>query len=116
MTDKVVEDYLDAVATQDWERMRARVRDDVVRIGPFGDVYTGRDDYVTFLSDLMPTLPGYSMDIARVTAVDEGRRVIAELSETVEMDGKPLVTPEVLLFDVDADGLIARIEIFTRRA
>jgi hypothetical protein len=55
------------------------------------------------------------MDIARVTAVDEGRRVIAELSETVEMDGKPLVTPEVLLFDLDAAGLIQRIEIFTRR-
>jgi predicted ester cyclase len=115
VTDKAVEDYLDAVATQDWERMSARISGDVVRIGPFGDVYTGRDDYVKFLSDLMPTLPGYSMDIARVTAVDEGRRVIAELSETVEMDGKPLVTPEVLLFDLDAAGLIQRIEIFTRR-
>ena len=116
MTDRVVEDYLGGVATQDWDRVRAHVRDDVLRIGPFGDVYAGRDDYVKFLSDLMPTLPGYSMDIARVTYVDDGRRAIAELSETVEMDGKPLVTPEALLFDLDADGLIARIEIFTRRA
>lgn len=116
MTDKIVEDYLDAVATQDWERMVTRIREDVVRIGPFGDVYSGRDDYVKFLADLMPTLPGYSMNISRVTAVDDGRRVIAELSETIEMDGKPLVTPEVLLFDLDADGLIARIEIFTRRS
>jgi predicted ester cyclase len=116
VTEKAVEDYLDAVATQDWERMSARIRDDVVRVGPFGDVYIGREDYVKFLSDLMPTLPGYAMDISRVTAVDEGRRVVAELSETVEMDGQPLVTPEVLLFDLDDDGLIARIEIFTRRA
>lgn len=116
MTDEAVEDYLDAVATQDWARMSARVREDVVRIGPFGDVYTGRDDYVKFLSDLMPTLPGYSMDVTRVTSVDDGRRVVAELSETIEMDGKPLVTPEVLLFDLDSDGLIAHIEIFTRRA
>lgn len=116
MTDKVVEGYLEAVATQDWDRMRAAIREDVVRIGPFGDVYRGRDAYVEFLSALMPTLPGYSMDLARVTYVDDGRRAVAELSETVEVDGSPLVTPEALLFDLDADGLIQRIEIFTRRA
>jgi len=116
MTGGVVEGYLDAVATQDWERMSAAIRDDVVRIGPFGDVYTGREAYVAFLSALMPTLPGYSMDLARVTYVDDGRRAVAELSETVTMNGEPPVTPEALLFDLDADGLIARIEIFTRRA
>jgi ketosteroid isomerase-like protein len=112
----VVEDYLDAVATQDWERMAAAICDDVVRIGPFGDTYTGRASYVEFLSGLMPTLPGYSMEVSRVTYIDDGRRAIAELSETVEMDGTPLVTPEALMFDLAADGRIARIEIFTRRA
>ena len=116
MTEKVVEGYLEAVATQDWERMSAAIRDDIVRIGPFGDVYEGRDAYVKFLTELMPTLPGYSMHLARVTYFDDGRRAVAELSETVEMNGEPLVTPEALLFDLDADGKIARIEIFTRRA
>jgi hypothetical protein len=36
----------------------------------------------------------------------------AELSETVELDGKPMRTPEVLVFALDADGLIARVEVF----
>jgi ketosteroid isomerase-like protein len=116
MTAKVVEGYLHAVATQDWHGMRASVREDVVRIGPFGDTYTGRDAYVEFLSGLMPTLPGYSMDVTRVTYLDNGRRAIAELTETVTMDGAPMVTPEALLFDLDDDGRIARIEIFTRRS
>lgn len=116
MTDKVVEGYLEAVATQDWGRMSAAIRDDILRIGPFGDVYEGRAAYVEFLSGLMPTLPGYSMDVARVTYLDAGRRAIAELAETVEINGEPLVTPEALLFDLDSDGRIARIEIFTRRA
>jgi ketosteroid isomerase-like protein len=116
VTRRVVEDYLEAVATQDWQRMGATIRDDVVRIGPYGDVYSGRAAYVEFLSGLMPTLPGYAMDVAGVTYVDDGRRAIAELSETVTMDGTALVTPEVLLFDLDGDGRIARIEIFTRRS
>ena len=115
MTHGVVERYLDAVATQDWDTMRATIRDDVVRIGPFGDVYSGLH-YVEFLAGLMPTLPGYAMEVSRVTYVDDGRRAVAELSETVTVDGSPLVTPEVLLFDLDADGRIARVEIFTRRA
>lgn len=116
MTGDVVENYLAAVAAQDWVRMRASVTDDVVRIGPYGDRYDGADAYVAFLSALMLTLPGYSMDVHRVTYVDNGRRAVAELSETVEVDGAPLVTPEVLLFDFDGDHRIARIEIFTRRS
>ena len=116
MSGKVVEGYLEAVASQDWPRMRAAICDDVVRIGPFGDVYEGSEPYVEFLSALMPSLPGYSMNVARVTYLEANRRAVAELSETVTVDGAPLVTPEVLLFDLDADGLIARIEIFTRRA
>src|SRR3954451_4957250 len=99
MSVAVVERYLTAVAGQDWEVVAASVTDDIVRIGPFGDVYTGRDAYVEFLSALMPTLPGYSMDIARVTYVDDGARAICELSETVESDASPRVTPEVLLLD-----------------
>jgi predicted ester cyclase len=112
----VVEGYLHAVATQDWDRLRAAVADNVVRIGPYGDVYSGSDTYVEFLSAVMPTLPGYSMRVAKVTYVDDGRRAFAELSETVAMDGTPMVTPEVLVFDLDPDRRITRIEIFTRRA
>ena len=112
----MVERYLGAVAGQDWATFAATITDDLVRIGPFGDVYTGRDAYVQFLSALMPNLPGYSMDVARVTYLDDGARAVAELSETVEVDGAPLVTPEALLFDLTPDGLVKRVEIFTRRA
>jgi ketosteroid isomerase-like protein len=111
----VVATYLDAIATHDWDRLRATLADDVVRTGPYADTYTGRDAYVAFLSELMPTLPGYAMDVARVTYVDEGRRAFAELTETVTMNGTPTVTPEVLVLDLTPDGLISRIVIYTRR-
>jgi uncharacterized protein (TIGR02246 family) len=116
VSEGVVERYLAAVAGQDWETFAATMTDDIVRIGPFGDVYSGRDAYIEYLSGLMPNLPGYSMDITRVTYIDNGARAVAELSETVEVDGSPLVTPEALLFDLTPGGLVQRVEIFTRRA
>jgi protease-4 len=36
----------------------------------------------------------------------------AELTETVELGGKSMVTPEVLVFDLTGDGRIGRVEIF----
>jgi hypothetical protein len=41
----------------------------------------------------------------------------AELSETAQRDGKPMLTPEVLVFGLDGDGRIGRVDIFieTRR-
>jgi hypothetical protein len=36
----------------------------------------------------------------------------AELTETVDADGKPFRTPEVLVFAVDGDRRIARVDIF----
>jgi len=60
----------------------------------------------------MPTLPGYSMDVTRVTYA--GSLAFAELSETVEVDGTPLRTPECLTFELTDDGRIRRVEIFTQ--
>jgi limonene-1,2-epoxide hydrolase len=105
-----VERYLAAVVAFDWHTLRACVTDDVVRIGPFGDRYTGRDAYVGFLTGLMPTLVDYSMDVHRV--VDAGPIVTAELTETMTWDGERVVTHEALVFDVTADDRIRRITIY----
>jgi ketosteroid isomerase-like protein len=109
----VVERYLQAVVAHDWQGLTECLAEDVVRVGPFGDTYTPRDPYVAFLADLMPKLPGYAMVVGRV--VHAGRCVVVELSETVELDGKAVVTPEALVFDLDVDGRIARIAIYIQR-
>ena len=108
----VVGRYLTAVAGQDWETLADCVAEDVRRTGPFGDRYEGREAYVGFLRQLMPTLEGYRMDVERIVATDEGRTVVAELSETVELDGRPVRTPESLVFDLDDAGRISRIAIY----
>jgi SnoaL-like domain len=110
----VVERYLEALVAHDWDGVARCLAEDVERIGPFGDTYSPRGPYVEFLAGLMPTLPGYSMRVDRVLYC--GSVALAQLSETVELDGTPVETPEALVFDLDHSGRIARIDIFIRRA
>jgi hypothetical protein len=108
-----VERYLDAIRAHDWEAFAATLADDdFSRTGPYGDTYATKAEYVAFISALMPTLPAYELQVGRVTPAADGRSVTVELSETVEVDGAPLVTPEALVFDLDPDGRIRRIRIF----
>src|SRR4051795_9824664 len=97
------------MVAHDWTAMAACVADDVERTGPFCDVYRGKKDYVSFISDLLPSLGGYAMRVDRV--VYAGDMAVAELTESVEGTD----TPEVLVFDLDAAGLIARISIYIQR-
>jgi len=112
----IVERYLSSIAAHDWDALGACVTDDVVRVGPYGDTYRGRDDYVAFLAELMPTLAGYEMHVHRVAYSADRRVAMAELSETVDLDGEPVVTPESLVFDLSDDGQIARIRIYIQRS
>jgi ketosteroid isomerase-like protein len=107
----IVKRYLHAIASRDWDVVDECIADDVVRVGPHGDRYAGRDEYLAYIADLMPNLKGYVMKLDRVTYASDAL-AFAELSETVEFDGKPMVTQEVLVFELSADGRIARVEIF----
>jgi hypothetical protein len=107
----IIERYLYAIASHDWDVVDACVADDIVRVGPYGDRYAGRDEYMAYIADLMPKLTGYAMDVHRVSYVSEAL-AFAELSETVELDGTPTVTSEVLVFALDDDRRITRVDIF----
>lgn len=106
MTD-VVERYLDALTSHDWDGLRQCLHDDVVRVGPYNDEYVGRDAYAAFLEGLMPTLSGYSMEIERITYVDG--RAYAQLCETVA----GLRTDEAIVFDL-VDDRITRVDVYIK--
>jgi len=113
MSNGVIERYLQALVAGDWTTFADCLADDgFTRVGPFGDVKPSKTEYVAFLTDLMPTLPGYSMDVTRVTYA--GDVAFAELSETVEVDGTLLRTPECLSFELTDDRRIRRVEVFTQ--
>ena len=111
----VVRRYLDGVAAQDWAAVFECLAPDVRRVGPFGDVYEGREEYLGFLRRIMPTLAGYRMDVERVLHTGGDTAAVAELSETVELDGRPVRTPESLVFDLDGEGRIRHIAIYIQQ-
>ena len=111
----VVERFLACMTAHDWHGLGTCVTDDVVRVGPYGDVYRGRDDYLAFLSGLLPTLAAYDMNVHRVAYTQDERLGLAELSETVAVDGQVVVTPESLVFDIDDRGRIAHLAVYIQR-
>jgi ketosteroid isomerase-like protein len=111
----VVERFLACMTAHDWRGVGTCVTDDVVRVGPYGDVHRGRDDYVAFLSALLPTLAAYEMNVHRVVYTEDERVAIAELSEAVAVDGQVVVTPESLVFDIDDGGLIVHLAVYIQR-
>jgi ketosteroid isomerase-like protein len=113
MSDGVIERYLRSLVAGDWSAFADCLADDgFTRVGPYGDTYATKPEYVAFLADLMPTLAGYEMEVTRVTYADG--LAFAELAETVDVDGTPLRTPECLTFELGADGRIRRVEVFTQ--
>jgi ketosteroid isomerase-like protein len=108
----VVERYLHSLTEHDWDALAGCLTDDVVRVGPYGDTYPSKAEYLAFISDLMPKLRDYSMDVARVTYGASDDVAYAELAETMTHDGKLLRTNECLTFVLAPDGRIARIDVF----
>jgi ketosteroid isomerase-like protein len=94
--------------------MGACVAEDVERVGPYRDQKTGRADYQQFLAETIEALDGYRLDVQRIWS--DGTHVVAQLSETLTMDGRPRRTDEAIVLDIGDDGLIARVEVYLQKA
>jgi hypothetical protein len=105
----VVRRYLEGLRDHDWAIVHATLAPDVERIGPYRDVYIGRDKYSRFLEETIEALAGYELVVDRIVPV--GSTVLVELAETVDDDGARLRTQEAVVFDVSA-GLIARVAVY----
>lgn len=111
---EALERYLQALGAQDWKQLATCLADDLRRTGPFDDVIRGKQAYVAFLSEIVPKLRDYELKVSRVRQLADGSAVV-ELSESVERDGVRTETPELLLFEFDAAGLIRSVDVYVKR-
>ncbi len=105
--------FFTAMAAGEWDAMAECLAVDVVRVGPFRDVEVGRADYRDFLATTIGALEGYRLDLQRVWS--DGERAVAQLSETMEVGGRPRRTDEAIVCDLGPDGLIRRVEVYLQR-
>jgi ketosteroid isomerase-like protein len=105
----VVERYLAGLAAHDWDAVAATLADDVVRMGPYRDVYRGRDEYAGFLEQTIAALGGYQLDVDRTHVA--GSVVTVELRETVDDGADRLETSEAVVFDTHG-GHIVKVAVY----
>jgi hypothetical protein len=111
---EMLERYFAAMRACDWPALAETLAEDVHRTGPFADEVRGRAAYVEFLAGVIPKLPNYALDVTRIRAIAGGGAVV-ELSETIDRKGLRYTTPETLLFEFDATGRIARVDVYIKR-
>ncbi len=105
--------FFDRMGAFDWDAMAACVAPDVVRVGPYRDVKQGRDDYRDFLATTIAALEGYVLAVQRVWS--DGTHAVAQLSETLVVDGRRRRTDEAIVLDLGPDGLIHRVEVYLQK-
>jgi hypothetical protein len=117
--DGVVEQTFEHLATRDWTSFGALLAADIERIGPFGERVVGRDPYVELMAAGDPPASDDAQDrttwdIHRVVYASDRRSAFARVTAHVPHGGRELRVDQALAYELDANGLISRIEVFWR--
>jgi hypothetical protein len=108
-----VDTYFVALDRKDWAGLASTLAPAFERVGPFQDVIGSKDEYVQFLDRVVTPLEDYHLRPVRVAPSDGV--VFAEVVESF-VHGDKMEVPEVLVFDLGADGLINRVQVFMMHA
>ncbi len=113
--DDPVSVFLVAQQAHDWDRVADRLAVDIVRLGPDQARCAGRHAYLAFLQEVHATITGYDFEVLRLVYSADGRVALVEIREQlVQADGEPLAVTEAMVFDLDRDGRIARLSVYTK--
>jgi len=106
--------YFTSMMEHDWPALRSCLADDFSRVGPYAEhVWNDPEEYVAFVSGLLPGLRKHGVEVTRVSG--DGAVVHAEATETVELDGRQSTVRIAAVFDLDDGGRIRHVEVFVRR-
>jgi limonene-1,2-epoxide hydrolase len=114
MSLEVFNAYLRGVIDRDWDQVRPTLAANVHREGYDGprDSTDGRENYIAFLDRVMTPIEGFGYDVHRVTATDDGKVGLIEVTSRYREHGEDLGYRMAYVVTVDADDLIDTIEIY----
>jgi hypothetical protein len=112
---EVVMAFLACGGRRDFSGARALLDRDVTRIGPDGDVKSGREEYVAYLGSVLGDVQDYRYEVRRGIGAADGLSVAVEIDEALtEANGTELAVSEVMVFDLTSERLIRRLSVYTK--
>ena len=111
---EAVERYLGHLGARDWDGLATTLTLGAFeRVGPFCDVITDTSAYLEYLAEVLSPMERYEIRVRRLTGA--GTVAFVEIDESFVLDGTPMSFPEVLVFDLDGEGRIARVQVYLMR-
>jgi hypothetical protein len=113
---QVVMAFLACGGRRDFWAARALLDEDVTRIGPDGNVCSGRDQYLEYLGGVLGDVRDYGYEVRRCVVAEDGLTVLVEIDEHLtEADGAHQAVSEAMVFDLTPQGRIRRLSVYTKR-
>jgi ketosteroid isomerase-like protein len=107
--------FLAAQTAHDWDGVADLLAVDIVRVGPDEARAEGRDAYLGYLQAVHASMTGFRYEILRLVYSANRRVALVEIHEQlVQADGEPLAVTEAMVFDIDGEGRIAHLSVYTK--
>lgn len=111
----VVMAFLACGGRRDFSSAKELLDEAVTRIGPDGDVKSGRDDYLSYLESVLADVRDYHYEVQRCVVSPDNRIVVVEIEEGLtEAGGAELEVKEAMVFDLTAELRIVRLSVYTK--
>src|SRR4051812_8488424 len=114
--DGVVARFWRGIDSHDWDLVASTLADGFVRIGMQDndeDTCRGKAAYMDFVSTVVGKMDHHDLKTDRIFYSGDGRLAVAETVETIRPPGEPELRMRfVNVMELDADGLIEKLDIF----
>jgi ketosteroid isomerase-like protein len=111
----VVMAFLACAGRRDFSGAKELLDENITRMGPDGDVKSGRNEYLAYLESVLGEARDYRYEVRRCAVAEDGLTVLVEIEEGLtQADGTELAVSEAMIFDLTPGHRIRRLSVYTK--